>query len=174
MRNIIFKPVLAVALATASISTAFADPLYASSQSFQDLRPHNDMTAQAYFKFALGGKSVKPKDRFHTGLKLQMRNVLHSQSLRYNSFAYSGGDLNILDMSMGTKGFSSLQLNGVPLMHGAHGLNASEDGKTSINNGLLIAGGIILAIGVGAMAAGGSDDDNDHDRDRDRDRDDRP
>jgi hypothetical protein len=164
MRNLIIKPVLSAALALAGITPAFAEPYYAASQSLQDLSPQNDMAAKAYFKFSLGGKKLTPRERFRSGLKLQMRNVLQTQNLQDTRFVYPGGDINLLDLSMGGQGFSSLQLNGVPLQQAAYRLNADEDGnnggyKRGMRSGLVIAGAVIIAIGVAAAAAGGSSND---------------
>ncbi len=174
MRNIIIKPALAVAMVMTSVSPAFADPFNASSQSVQDLRSRNDMAAKAYFKFALGGKKNDAPSRFRSGLKLQMRNVMQSQNQQSGAFAHSGGNINVLDLSMGAKGFSSLQLNGVPLQQKAYVLNAhthENEGdrahRRGFNRGILVAGGVILAIGVAAAVAGGEDDDDHDDFDRD-------
>ena len=165
MRNLIIKPVLGVALAVAGMTPAFAEPYYAASQSLQDLRPQNDMAAKAYLKFSLGGKKLTPRERFRSGLKLQMRNVLQSQNLQDSRFVYPGGDINLLDLSMGGQGFSSLKLNGVPLQQASYTLNAGEEGdnggyKRGMRSGLVIAGAVIIAIGVAAAAAGGSDNEN--------------
>jgi len=167
MRNLIIKPVLGVALALAGMTPAFAEPLYAASQSIQDLRPQNDMAAKAYLKFSLGGKKLTSRERFRSGLKLQMRNVLQSQSLQDSRFVYPGGDINLLDLSMGAQGFSSLKLNGVPLQQTGYTLYADEDGgnggyKRGMRSGLVIAGAVIIAIGVAAAAAGGSDSETNH------------
>ncbi|PHS22527.1 MAG: hypothetical protein COA85_11290 [Robiginitomaculum sp.] len=164
MRNLIIKPVLSVALALAGITPAFAEPFYAASQSLQDLRPQNDMAAKAYLKFSLGGKRLTSRERFRSGLKLQMRNVLQSQNLQDSRFVYPGGDINLLDLSMGAQGFSSMKLNGVPLQQASYTLNADEDGNNGgsgrgMRSGLVIAGAVIIAIGVAAAAAGGSSND---------------
>ncbi|PHS28711.1 MAG: hypothetical protein COA84_00525 [Robiginitomaculum sp.] len=171
MRNTIIKPVLVAAIALASVSPAFADPLYGSNSALNGLRQQNDMAAKAYFKFSLGGKRLTPKERFRSGLKLQMRNVFQSESLQNTRFVYEDrNNLNLLDLSMTGKGLSSLQLNGVPLSKSAYTLNAGEDGGSSgsstMRTGLIVAGGVILAIGVAAAASGGGNDsNNNNDRD---------
>ena len=171
MRNTIIKPVLVAAMALASVSPAFADPLYASNSALNGLRQQNDMAAKAYFKFSLGGKRLTPKERFRSGLTLQMRNVFQSEGLQNTRFVYDDRNtLNLLDLSMTSKGLSSLQLNGMPLTQSAYTLNADEDssanGGSAMRTGLIVAGGVILAIGVAAAASGGSDNDtNNNDRD---------
>jgi hypothetical protein len=172
MRNTIIKPVLVAAMALASVSPAFADPLYGSNSALNGLRQQNDMAAKAYFKFLLGGKRLTPKERFRSGLKLQMRNVFQSESLQDTRFVYEGrNNLNLLDLSMTGKGLSSLQLNGVPLTQSAYTLNADEDGNSgggsTMRTGLIVAGGVILAIGVAAAASGGGNDNDNDNNDRD-------
>lgn len=160
MRHTIITPALVVAMAATNISTAFADPYFSGSQSIQDLRPQNELATMAYFKFSLGGKNQPVRERFQSGLRLQMRNVMNAQGRQRTGFSSFNGDINLLDLSMGAKGWSSLQLNGVPLQNTAYSLNAGEDGKKrNIRSGLLIASGVILAIGVAAAAAAGSSND---------------
>ncbi len=167
MRNQFCKSTLALALTVAIASPSFADPFYGVSSSLQDLSTQNDMAALAYFKFALGGKKNRIKERFRTGFSLQMRNTGNTTHSNYTRFDPVHSELNLLDLSMGAKGFSSLQLNGVPLQPSAFQLNADESSNGRLHTGLLIAGGIMVAIAVGAAAAGngrdneGSDNGND-------------
>ncbi len=171
MRNTLIKPALALALAITSVTPAFAGPLFVGSQSLQDLSQHNDFAATTYLTFALGGKKQPAKERFRSGLRLQMRNAANAPSLQRSSFAVNARDINFLDLSMNAKGLNSLQLNGVPLRQQAYMLNAGEDGaaNSGMRSGLLIAGGVILAIGVAAAAAGGgNDNENNNDRDGNR------
>jgi hypothetical protein len=167
MRKMMTKTTLAVAIATVGFSPVHAGPVYATSQSIQDLSPQNELASTAYFKFSLGGKARPARQRFRTGLSLQMRNVLQAQSTRDYGYSFSGANINLLDLSMSGQGLSSLQLNGVPLQDTAYRLNAKDgEGKRSgMRTGLMIAGGVIVAIGVAAAAAGGGNDNennNDH------------
>jgi hypothetical protein len=167
MRKMMIKTTLAVAIASVGFSPVHAGPVYGVNQSIQDLSPQNELASTAYFKLSLGGKSTPMRQRFRTGLALQMRNVLQAQSTRDYGYSFSGADINLLDLSMNGQGLSSLQLNGVPLQDTAYRLNAKggEGKRSGMRTGLMIAGGVIVAIGVAAAAAGGGNDNennNDH------------